>query len=91
MYSNKLFVKDDLKYNHWVGHYVINPVYAVAFQKRKETIERLDESSENFEMEILDEGALDKVPTIPEKQNIINNPGRQYMRLLTIINFNNMM
>ena len=65
-------------------------VDAMEFKNRKEMGECEDWSSENYEMEIISEGALDKVLMIPERiRQILNNLGRQYMRLLTMNNFNN--
>ena len=42
-------------------------VDAVAFQKRKSMREGNNDKINNFEMEILDEGVLDKSPTVTKK------------------------
>ena len=60
MSSNKLFLKYGLKDSHWVGQSLMKSVYFVVFQKRKATRKDKNDKSDNFEMEILDEGALDK-------------------------------
>ena len=60
MSSNKLFLIDGLQSNNWVVHLVMKPVDAVAFQKRSTLGEGKNTKSDNFEMEILDEGVLDK-------------------------------
>ena len=58
--STKLFLKDILQDNHWVGHSVMKPVVAVLFHKIISMREGNNYESDNFEMDILDEGALDK-------------------------------
>ena len=60
MSSDELFLKDCLQNNHWVGKSVIKPVDDVASQKIKALREGNNDKIENFETEILDEGALDK-------------------------------
>ena len=65
MYSTKIFIKDDLKNNHWVGHSVVKPVGVVAFQKIKAMREGKNDESKNFEMGIIDEGALYKAFKVP--------------------------
>ena len=67
MSSNKLFLKYCLQDNHWVGNAVIKPVDSVEFQKRKSLRKVNNDKSDNFEMEIIDEGALDKALEGPEK------------------------
>ena len=62
MYSNKLFLKDGIQDNHWVGHLVMRLVNDVAFQKRNALREDNNDKSDNIEMCILDEGAIDKIP-----------------------------
>ena len=58
MSYKKLFLKDGLQDNHWVG------------QSSMKWVDRWGKNDErdNFEMDILDEGALDKVLIIPEKE-----------------------
>ena len=46
--------------NHWVGQSVMKPVDAESFKRRKYTKEVGGEKHNNFDMEILDEGALEK-------------------------------
>ena len=58
--STKLFLKYILQDNHWVGHSVMKPVVAVLFHKIISMREGNNYESDNFEMDILDEGALDK-------------------------------
>ena len=67
MSSGKLFLKHGLKDDHWVGHKVMKPVDDVEFKKRKELREGKNDKSDNFEMEILDEGTLDKALESTEK------------------------
>ena len=50
-----------------MGHSVINPVDAMAFQKRKSLMEGNNNKRDNFEMKILEEGGLDKALYGPEK------------------------
>ena len=42
-------------------------------------------------MKVLVKVAIDKVLMVTENKWILNNIGKQYMRLLTITNFNNQM
>ena len=60
MSSNNLFLKDGLKDNHWVEHSVMKLVDAVICKERKALREGNNDKSENFYIEILDEGALYK-------------------------------
>ena len=60
MFSNKLILKYGLQDNHWVGNSVMKQVDAVVFQKRKALRYGKNDKSNNFEMEIIDEGDLDK-------------------------------
>ena len=60
----------------------------MAFQKIKAIREGKNDQSENFEMKILDEGALDKAMPVPQETPDGNNPVRQFMRLLTMDNLN---
>ena len=64
--STKLFLKDILQDNHWVGHSVMKPVVAVLFHKIISMGEGNNYESDNFEMDILDEGALDKALKVSE-------------------------
>ena len=57
----------------------MKPVDDMAFNKRKATREGNNDKSDNFEMEILDEGALNKVLIFPDN-NLDPPPGRQFMR-----------
>ena len=65
--SSNNFFKDGPHNNHWVRHSVMKPVDAVAFQKRNSLREDRNDKSDNFEMEIHDEGALDKALEGTEK------------------------
>ena len=67
MFSNQLFLKDGLHNNNWVGNSVIKHVDATELKKRKAPRERTNEKSNNFEMEIIDKGALNKALEGPEK------------------------
>ena len=70
MSSNMIIIKYGIQYNYWVGRSVMKTVDDVAFKKRNSMIEVNDESSENFEMEVLSEVALDKALMVIE--NSIN-------------------
>ena len=48
---------------------------AVVFWKRKAMIEGSNDQSKNFEMDILDEGALYKALTVTEKTSDLIKPG----------------
>ena len=50
MSYNKLFLKDGLHDNNFVGKSVMKPVDDVAFQKRKATEKGNNDESDNFEM-----------------------------------------
>ena len=65
--SDNFFLKYGLQYNHWVGHSVKITVDTVEFKKRKALWEGKNGESDNFDMEILDEGALDKALEGSEK------------------------
>ena len=65
MSYHKFFVKYGLQDIHWVGHSIMNTVDAVAFHKRKAIKEGGDDHSENYEMEIIAEGELDKALMVP--------------------------
>ena len=67
MSYNTFSLKDSIHNNHWVGNSVIKPVYAVAFQKRKSLREGNNDKSDNFEIDIHEEGALDKALEGPEE------------------------
>ena len=84
MYYNKFFLKYGLKYNDWVGHSVMKPADTMASQKIKRTREGKNDESDNFEMEIIDEGALDKVLTVLKKTLDVKIPVRQFMRSSTM-------
>ena len=90
MSSNKVFVKDGPRDNHLFIQSVMKPVDAVDFQNRGSIIELYDESSGNFEMDILDENALDKAPMIIENSTATKQPYKKCTRLLTMINLNNL-
>ena len=57
----------------------MKPFNSVEAQKRKATRKGKNDKSDNFEMEILDEGALDKALEGPEEL-FTKRPGRQLMR-----------
>ena len=56
----------------------------MAYQNRKAMKEGNSESREKFQMDIFAEGALDKARMDLENLHILNNPERQYMRLLKL-------
>ena len=91
MSSNRFFLKYCLQDNHWVRDLVIKPVDSVVFRKIKTIIEEDNDQNENVEMEILSEGALYKALIVTIITQMLNNPGRQFIRLWTIINLKNMM
>ena len=62
----KLFLKYGLQDNNWVGHSVMKPVDDMEFQKIRSMMEGNDYKRDNFEMEIIDEGAIDKALIVPE-------------------------
>ena len=64
---------------------------AVVFWKRKAMIEGSNDQSKNFEMDILDEGALYKALTVTEKTSDLIKPGRQFMMPSVMDNLNNNM
>ena len=68
MSSNKLFLEYVLQDSPCFGHSVMKPVDYMVFQKRKATREGKNDKNENFEMEILDKGALDKALTVTFKK-----------------------
>ena len=49
-------------------------IYYQSFQKSKATREGNDVSSENFDMAVLSEGALDKDLMVPKKETDIKQP-----------------
>ena len=53
MSSNEYFLKDGLKYNHWVGHSVMKPIVDVAFYKRKATREGGNDQSKTLKWRFL--------------------------------------
>ena len=67
MSSKKILLKYGLQDNHWVGHSAMKPVDDVAAEKRKSTRRIINDKSDKFEMEIIDEGVLDKALQVPEK------------------------
>ena len=68
----------------------MKPADAMVFQKRNEIIEGDNESIERFETDILAEGDLKKLLMVTKKTHILNNPGRQYMRLFIMTALNNL-
>ena len=82
--SNKLFQKNKLQDNNWVGHPVTKPVDDVASQKRKAIIEGDNDQNENLEMDIIYEGALDKALIVHGKTLKERHPGGGIMRSLTM-------
>ena len=53
---------------HWVGYSVIIPVDAEYFLKRKDIQEVGDKKNDDFDMDILEKGYLEKVLN-PKKKN----------------------
>ena len=90
MSSNKFFLRYryGLQDSYWVGNSLMKTVDSVAFQKRKAMREFNNDESNNFEMEILDEGALNKALKFPESF-IRKTPGIQFMSSLTTNTSNN--
>ena len=62
----KFFLKYGPQDNHWVGHLVMKPVDAAEIQKIREMREGKNDQSENSEMGIINEGALDIAQTLPK-------------------------
>ena len=85
------FFKYGLQDNHCVGYSVMKLVDYVAFQKIESMREGNNDESNNFEMEILDEGALDKVLTFPGKTLDGGKTGRQFVTSLTMNTSKNQM
>ena len=67
MYYNKFFLKYCIHDNHWIGHSVMKQVDDVEFHKRWLFREGNNGKSYNYEMEIMDEGVIDKVLEVPGK------------------------
>ena len=67
MSYNKFFLKDGLHDKHWVGYSVMKHFDAVAFNKINSLREGSNDKSDNFYMEIIDEGVIDKALEGPEK------------------------
>ena len=67
MSSNKFFYLNGIQDNHLVGQSVMKPVDDVAFHKIKSMREGNNDESENFEKEILYEGALNNFLTFTEE------------------------
>ena len=72
MSSAKSFLKYGLQDNNWVEKSLMKSVGAIALQKRKTTREGKNYESEKFEMEVLNEGVIDKDMTVPGKK--LDNP-----------------
>ena len=53
--------------NHWVGHSAMKPVDAESFQIRQDIKEVDDEKNDNFDMEILEKGALEQWLNVKKK------------------------
>ena len=87
----KVLLKYGLQNNYWFGHSVMKPVDAVEFQKRKSAREVNNEEIENFEIESIDECALDKALEV--LGNVLGEtpPGGKFMRLLTMTTSKNQM
>ena len=56
----KLILKDEKTNNHCAGHSVMKPVDAEQFQRRKDIKEGGNKKNDDFDMDILREGALEK-------------------------------
>ena len=57
-YSDKLFLKDVKMDGFWVGHSVMKPVGVESFKRKKYIKEGCKEKNDNFDMDILEKGAL---------------------------------
>ena len=90
IYSTKLFLKGSLQVNHWVWKSVMKPVDDMVFQNIKLMRGGNNDESNNFDKVIIDEDALDKFLTFPENFQL-KNPGRKFMRSLTMNTSNNQM
>ena len=53
--------------NHWVGHSVMKPVDAEFFQRRKYIKDGGDMKNDNFDMKILEEGAIETALNVKRK------------------------
>ena len=57
----QIFFANDRNFdNHWVGHSVMKPVDAESFQRRKGIKGGHKDINDNFYMEIMGKGALEK-------------------------------
>ena len=66
--SSKTFLLEyGIKDNHWVGHLVMKHIDDVESQKIELIRKGDNDKSENFEMEILSEGELNKALIVSEK------------------------
>ena len=63
MFKNRYGLQD----NNWMGHSMMKPADCMEFQKRKALMEGNNDENDNFEMDILDEGTLDKALEGPGK------------------------
>ena len=66
MFYPKFFLRDGIQDNHRTGNSGMKPVDAVEFQKIKSVREGKNDESDNFEMKILNEVALDKALEVAE-------------------------
>ena len=82
MSFDKSFFKYGLQYNHWVSHLVMKIVYYVVFQKVKLIREGNNDKNDNFEMDISDEGTLDKVLEVTETNLYIGKPWNKIYEII---------
>ena len=68
------FFLNGIQDNHWIGPSVMKPVDDVVFQKIKLMGEGNNDENNNFDIDILDEGALDKTLTVTDKTLDEENP-----------------
>ena len=81
-------LKDSLEDDYWIEHSVMQPVDAVDVQKINPMKEGKYYKCDDFEMNIIDEVALDKALTVTGKLQT-KKLGRQFMRSSTMNTLNN--
>ena len=86
-FLGKLFLKDGKIDNHWVGPSLKKLVYAEWFQRRKDTKKGGEEKNDDFDIDIIEEFALDmalnykkKTQTKPPMEK--NNKRQHKMNIL---------
>ena len=72
--SGKCFQKCVKNDNNWAGHSVVKPVDAESFQRIKHIKQGGDNKNYDFDMDILEEGALEKALNVKKKTPDEKNP-----------------